>query len=105
MFALFILEKHRVMLEGTIPESINFTVLFEEKPQMPENDDQQFSKAKREGWSAEEISEESTNMPPDEIKRQMLRGDETQGNADDRDVAGSANSNETPQAREQSKNE
>lgn len=71
---------------------------------MPEKDDQQFSKTEREDWSAEKISEESTNLSPDEIERQMLRGDETEGNADDRDIAGSANSNETPGARERSKN-
>ncbi len=72
---------------------------------MPENDDRQFSKTKREDWSGEEISEESTNLSPDEIMRQMLRGDETEGDADDRDVVGSANSNKTPERRERSKNE
>jgi hypothetical protein len=70
---------------------------------MPENDDQQFANAEREEWSAEKVSEESTNLLPDEIQRQMLRGDETDGNADDRDVVGGAGSNETPQGREQTK--
>ena len=70
---------------------------------MPENKDKQFSATKREGWNAEEISDESTNLPSDEIQRQLLRGDETKGNADNRDVTGSVNSNETPQGREETK--
>lgn len=70
---------------------------------MSENNDQQFANAEREEWNAEKISEESTNLSPDEIQRQVLRGDETEGNADDRDIVGGADSNETPQGRERTK--
>ena len=39
------------------------------------------------------------------IQRQTLRGDETKGNPDNRDHAGSADSKDTPQGREESKND
>ena len=58
---------------------------------------------KRQGWNAEKVSEEATNKEPDEIVRQMKRGDETKGDADDRDVAGSPETNETPHGREETK--
>ena len=70
---------------------------------MPENDNKQFPQTEREGWNAEEVADESTNQPSDEIQRQMSRGDETRGDADKRDVAGGVNSNETPQGRENTK--
>ncbi len=70
---------------------------------MQENDKNQNNQSRPEDLSVKEISEQSTNMPPDEIKRQILRGDETKGDADGRDVAGSADRNETPQGREEAK--
>lgn len=70
---------------------------------MQENNDNQNLKPERGELSIEEIAEQSTNQPPDEIQRQMLRGDETRGDADKRDTAGSANSNKTPQRREEAK--
>ena len=59
---------------------------------------------KREGWSAEKIAEEASSKEADEVYRQILRGDETDGGADDRDIAGSSDRNETPQGREETKN-
>lgn len=59
--------------------------------------------AQREGWQVEELSEEASLAETDEITRQMLRGDETKGNADDRDIVGSIDSNETPHGRRESK--
>ncbi len=70
---------------------------------MQENDDKQFAKTEREGWNAEKLSEEGVNQMPDETMRQILRGDETGEEADDRDIAGSADGNETPQGREEAK--
>ena len=70
---------------------------------MQENDKEQMPKINRQGWDAEKLADESTNQPSDEMMRQILRGDEADGNADDRDIAGSANSNETPQGREKNK--
>lgn len=58
---------------------------------------------KHDGWSAEEVSEEAANKEPDEIYRQIARGDETKGDADERDIAGSSDKNETPYGREETK--
>lgn len=57
----------------------------------------------REGWSVERVTDEATNKSSDETLRQVLRGDETKGNPDDRDIVGGVNSNETPHGREEAK--
>lgn len=57
----------------------------------------------RENWNAEQLIEESTNRSSDETLRNVLRGDETKGNPDDRDIVGSVDSQETPQGREEAK--
>ena len=44
---------------------------------MQEQDDENIPNIERQGWSAEKISEEAANKEPDEIVRQMKRGDET----------------------------
>lgn len=62
-------------------------------------------KDQREGWSVKEIAEQGSQSDKDEIQRQTLRGDETQGNPDKRDHAGSSDSKDTPQGREESKND
>lgn len=58
---------------------------------------------KRQGWSAEEISEEASNQESDEIYRQIARGDETKGDVDERDIVGSSDKNETPHGRHETK--
>lgn len=58
----------------------------------------------KQGWNAEKLSNEATNKESDEIVRQMKRGDETKGDADERDVAGSPEKSETPHGREETKN-
>ena len=61
---------------------------------------------KKQGWKAEKIAEEATNKESDEITREMLRGDantDKQINADERDVVGSVDSDETPHGREETK--
>ncbi len=63
----------------------------------------EFPDAKLEDWDAGQISEESSNQMPDEILRQVLRGDESKGKADNRDVAGGSKSIDTPQGREEAK--
>ena len=67
------------------------------------NDQEKMPDIDREGWNAEQISAESTNKPSDEIAREMLRSDEAKCDADERDVVGRVNSNETPQGREEAK--
>ncbi len=59
---------------------------------------------KRDGWSADKVSEEASNKEPDEIYRQIARGDETKGDADERDIAGSPDACDTPHGREEAKN-
>ena len=62
-----------------------------------------YPNAEREKWDAENISEESVNEMPDETVRQVLRGDESIGNPDDRDVVGASKRIDTPQGREEAK--
>lgn len=59
----------------------------------------------REGWNIEKLSEEASQKDEDEIQRQTLRGDETKGNPDNRDVVGGVDADETPHGREEAKND
>jgi hypothetical protein len=56
-------------------------------------------------WDTGKLSEEASQKDADEIQRQTLRGDESKGNPDNRDHAGSADSKDTPQGREEAKND
>lgn len=69
------------------------------------NDQEKVPDVNRQGWNVEEVSEESVNKSSDEITREVLRGDETEGDADERDIAGAVDSDETPQGREEAKKE
>ena len=55
---------------------------------------------KKEGWSAEELGEQSSYEGTTEISRRLRRGDETVGDADQRDVAGVIPEEDTPHGRE-----
>lgn len=59
----------------------------------------------REGWNIQKLGDEASQKDEDEIQRQTLRGDETKGNPDNRDNAGSVDSGETPHGREETKND
>lgn len=59
----------------------------------------------RDGWKADDVVEESVNKDSDETVREILRGDESKGDPDNRDVAGSPAYKDTPHGREESKNE
>ena len=59
----------------------------------------------QEDWNIKKLADEASQKDEDEIQRQTLRGDETKGNPDNRDNAGSVQSDETPQGREESKND
>lgn len=63
------------------------------------------SAEEREGWKVDELADEASQIDEDEIQRQTLRGDETKGNPDNRDHAGSVESDDTPQGREETKND
>jgi hypothetical protein len=58
------------------------------------------SDIKRNHWSAEDLGEQSSYEDETEIKRRLARGNETIGNADERDVAGSVPVEDTPEGRE-----
>ena len=55
---------------------------------------------KKEGWSAEELGEQSSYEGTTEISRRLRRGDETAGNPNARDVAGAVPEEDTPHGRE-----
>ncbi len=57
------------------------------------------------GWDLEDISNEASLKETDEIQRESLRGGETEGDADNRDIAGSSATKDTPQGREEAKND
>jgi len=60
---------------------------------------------KRENWDVDNLADEASQKDVNEIQRQVLRGDETKGNPDERDIAGGAHPNETAQGREEAKND
>jgi len=55
---------------------------------------------KKEGWSAEELGEQSSYEGTTEISRRLRRGDETRGDPNARDVAGVLPEKDTPHGRE-----
>jgi hypothetical protein len=74
----------------------------------------------REGFSTEEVTEgldrpgkseikditdEASHRDPDGVLRQTLRGDETKGDPDERDIAGATDFEDTPHGREETKND
>jgi hypothetical protein len=71
--------------------------------QKKQSESDEIPAATLEGWDAETVSNESANQMPDEIVRQILRQDESEGNADDRDLVGGSKSSDTPQGREETK--
>ncbi|MCU1290245.1 MAG: hypothetical protein JWN60_2474 [Acidobacteria bacterium] len=63
------------------------------------------AEGQREGWNVKELSDEGSQIDENEIQRQIRRGDETEGDADERDIAGRSASKDTPQGREEAKND
>jgi hypothetical protein len=59
----------------------------------------------REGWNVEKLGDEASQKNTDEIQREMLRGDETKGDPNERDIIGNVDRNETAQGREEAKND
>jgi hypothetical protein len=55
--------------------------------------------------SAEEIAEQGSKVDESEVKRQLQRGDESQGNPDERDVAGALEYEETAHGWEEVKHQ
>lgn len=61
--------------------------------------------AGRDEWNVKELAEQGAHELTDTVERQVLRGDETKGDPDERDVVGNVDSSETPQGREEAKND
>ncbi len=59
----------------------------------------------REDWDVQKLADEASQKNIDEIQRETLRGDETKGDADERDIVGNVDRNETWQGREEAKND
>ena len=55
---------------------------------------------KREGWSAEDLGEQSSYEGTTEMSRRLRRGNENAGDPNERDVAGSVPNEDTPHGRE-----
>lgn len=56
-------------------------------------------------WNLEDLAKEASQIEEDEIYREARRGDETEGDADERDAAGRSNTSDTWQGREEAKND
>jgi hypothetical protein len=67
--------------------------------------DEKMPDAERGKWNVQDLAVESVNEMPDETLRKTLRGNENKGDPDSRDVAGTVDTNETPQGREEAKND
>lgn len=65
----------------------------------------QASRRKEDELTPEEIAEQASKPDLDQIHRQPLRGDETKGDPDERDVAGSLEHEETPHGWEERKHQ
>jgi hypothetical protein len=67
--------------------------------QIPENQKQ----TPKDEISADEIIDQGSRPDADAIRRQIRRGDESKGDADERDVAGALDYEETPHGGEERK--
>jgi hypothetical protein len=57
------------------------------------------------GWNLQDIADEGSQIETDEVFRQGRRGDETEGDPDERDEAGRSATKDTWQGREEAKND
>ncbi len=68
---------------------------------MKKQNEEKIPNVEREDWEAEEIVKESSNEESDEVVRKFLRGNESEGDPDQRDIIPSPDSNDTPQGRKE----
>ena len=68
-----------------------------------ENKSDEMPEIERQDWNVKKLSDESANKSADEMMRQVLRGDESSGDADERDVVGAEKTINTLQGRERAK--
>ena len=62
--------------------------------------DSEVSQSKKEGWSAEELGQQSSYEGTTEISRRLRRGNESVGDPNARDVAGAIPEKDMPHGRE-----
>lgn len=55
------------------------------------------------GWDVKDLAAEASLTDEDQIQRQVLRGDESKGDPDERDIAGAVDADETPHGGEDTK--
>ena len=55
---------------------------------------------KKEGWSADDLGEQSAYEKATEISRRLRRGNESVGDPDERDIAGATREKDMPHGRE-----
>lgn len=72
---------------------------------MQKKENENMPVVEKDRWKVQDLHQESSNELPDETLRKTLRGGEEKENANDRDVAGGVDSKETPQGREEAKND
>lgn len=57
----------------------------------------------KDGWKIKDLADEASLTDEDQIQRQILRGDESKGDPNDRDIAGAVDVDETPHGGEETK--
>ncbi len=68
---------------------------------MKKQNEDKIPEVEKQGWEADELIEESANVESDDVVRQILRGDESKGDADERDIAPTIDTKDTPRGREE----
>ncbi len=68
---------------------------------MKKQNEDEIPDVKKQGWEAEKLIKESANEESDDVVRKILRGDESKGDADKRDIAASPDFDDTPRGREE----
>ncbi len=86
-----------------IKTEVDIRILQSDYKKMKTEKKEEVPDVEREGWDAEKIVDEAVNKESDETLRQILRGDESKGNPDNRDIAGSPKTEDTPHGREEEK--
>jgi hypothetical protein len=60
---------------------------------------------KNDSWNSRELSDQASLKDSDEIQKEIIHGSRSDGDPDSRDEAGSVDPAETPQGREEAKND
>lgn len=72
---------------------------------MKKQNEAEIPDVEKQGWEAEKLIKEAANEESDDVVRKILRGDESKGDPDKRDVAPSPDFDDTPRGREEENKE